>query len=113
MTTAEAKTWMERMTTEEIAKLLCEHQSLKQALCAQTLLVPTGTEDWIQRALFSAERLRETERQFRKLVHGATELLEEAVWRSNFRTCPNCMGRKLTSNNESCCICKGTGVRAI
>lgn len=32
---------------------------------------------------------------------------------TDFRTCPNCMGRSLGSDGNSCCICKGTGLRSI
>jgi hypothetical protein len=116
MTEKEAEKYYEEMPTAKqrkmAIKLMVENHQLKQALCAQTLGIPTGADDWIMRSVRKAEQLRECEHQLRKIIYEESELLEEVKWRTQFRECSNCMGQK-TIGGESCVICGGTGLYKI
>ncbi len=112
MTKEEAKHWFDGLTEEKIINLLIEHNDLKQALCARTLLIPTGADNWISRAIRRAEHLTECERQIRKVIFRGSELIEELKDKSSFRDCWNCFGTKVTREG-SCVICQGTGLNKL
>jgi hypothetical protein len=116
MTRDEAKRWLKGMDEDKLISMVLEYDTMKQALCAQTLSIPTGTDDWLDRSLRRAEQLRECEAQLRALIHTTTAALEQAAWRVNIRVCTNCMGRKTTgkgADEHSCVICDGTGLRRL
>jgi hypothetical protein len=115
MTKEEAKEWYDRLPEEERIQILMEHTQLKQHLCAQTLLIPTGTKNWVFRAIRKAEHLHECERQLRRIVNQGGEMIEEVRERAFRRQCSNCMGKGVTESHnsdpaQSCVICHGTGV---
>ena len=53
----DAKEWLKRMETDDIAKIIYEHHHLKQHLCAKVLHVPTGCDDWVSRSIERAMNL--------------------------------------------------------
>lgn len=108
MTKTEAKSWLDQMTDDQRVQMVMEHRELKQHLCAQTLCIPTGTDDWIIRAIREAAQLRHAQNALRAVIRGTLNILNEAHERTLPTICYNCQGNK-TVNGESCCICKGTG----
>lgn len=111
MTDKEASDYCNRLISENpaaLAKIIREWHLLKQQLAAQTLGIPTGTDDWLNRTIHRAIRLRECEIQLHKIIRETSSLLAEAKWRAQDPVCFNCMGRT-TVGEHSCCICHGTG----
>jgi hypothetical protein len=116
MTEKEAKGWLDHMDEPKLIKMIMEYDTMKQALCARTLSIPTGTDDWLERSILRAQQLRECEIQLRVLINTTSAALEQASWMSLIRTCTNCMGRKTTGKGDeecSCAICGGTGLRRL
>lgn len=113
MTDSEAERFLEILAKDRprLIKILIEHQSLKRHLCERTLLVATGAEDWVKRAIRRAENLHESERALRKFIPSITAQIEEAKRQTNYRECGNCAGTGLVGSDESCPCCGGTGVR--
>lgn len=113
MTIQEAIAYASTMTAEQVAQKLVEHHRLKQALCAQTLGVPTGAEDWILRAIRNATKARHAERTLFEVMRTVESLISEARYRVEDIVCGNCLGTGLMSGESSCACCKGTGRRRI
>ena len=107
------KEWWEKMSEEDKFKLFLEWRQMKQGLCAQTLCVPTGTEDFIARAIRRAEHLSRCEGQLQKQIASLKAMIIDTHQHTHMRECWNCMGRKRTTDDNSCCICGGTGVRPL
>jgi hypothetical protein len=110
MTPEEIEQWLDNTSREQLLKILSEYRTLKQHLCSQVLLIPTGAEDWIDRAIRRATTLRNCENQLTKVIHRGEELLAEARWEIRETVCTNCMGSGVIQGN-SCVICRGTGAR--
>ena len=112
MTKDEATEWWGRMTPDQQVEILREHYRLRQELCANILLVATGADDWVDRAIKAGARLREHKVQLRKIIHEGTSLLEDAAHRVALaeRECNNCQGTGIVSG-RSCVCCGGTGTR--
>lgn len=110
MTKEEIEQYLDGMDREKLLNMVSEHNILKQHLCAQILLIPTGADDWVDRALHKARTLRVCERQFLKVVAEGEELLASAKWEVRETTCTNCMGSGVV-RSDSCVICRGTGAR--
>lgn len=112
ITDAEADKYIAEMKPETIRKIVQEWHTLKQGLCWQTLLVPTGADDWVQRSIATARRLKRAEGAVRKLIYGVENLCAEARNDVRETTCGNCTGSGEVGEN-SCCICRGTGLRLL
>jgi len=112
MNIEEAKVWLERMGPEAAAKVVHEHHHLKQHLCAQILTVPTGCDDWVQRAIDRARYMRTCENKLGILLQEASALFAKAKWDTRIEECWNCRGTGRVSGGEQCPICKGTGDHA-
>jgi hypothetical protein len=114
MTTEEAKDWYGRMTEEDRIKHLHEWWQLKQILCAQTLLVPTGAVNWIARAIARAEHLSACRSDLKKVLRELTGIVEETTPKEfrDFPECTNCTG-KGTVGDDTCVCCRGSGKRVI
>lgn len=114
MTIDQTKEWNAKMTDEERVKKLHEWWQLKQILCAQTLLIPTGTDNWIDRAIRRADHLTECRSHLRKVLRGMTDLVEETTIREfrDFPECTNCTGTGVV-HGDSCLCCRGSGKRML
>ncbi len=108
----EADEWIAGMKPDGIRKIVQEYHALRQALCAHVLLVPTGSDDWIDRAIKTAQRLKTGENAMRRLVYGVENLCAQARNDVRETACQNCMGRG-NVGDDSCCICRGTGLRQL
>lgn len=104
----EAEKVLDSMKREDLIQLVRDHYKLKQHLCAQTLVVPTGCDDWMDRAIERAAHLRECEIQLRKVIDGCGLILSDAKWATKKTVCTNCRGTGIVQG-DSCCICRGTG----
>lgn len=115
MNIEQTKEWYDRMTEAERVQKLHEWYQLKQHLCAQTLLVPTGTDNWIQRALRRAEHLSECRVLLRKVLRGMADIVEDTTLREfrDFPECSNCTGTGMGSDKNACVCCRGTGKRVL
>lgn len=111
MTRDEAEKWFDRMGRDAQITMLIEHDKLRQHLCAQTLGVPTGADDWVSRAVERGQHLRECENQLRQVISGCGTILAAAQWATKKTICTNCRGSGVIAG-ESCCICRGTGAHA-
>lgn len=107
----EAAKRLEQMGPEKAAQVVFEHYHLKQHLCAQRLGVPTGCDDWVQRAIERGEQLRERETQLLILLDKGSAMLAEVKWKIRKEQCTNCRGTGRVGENQ-CCICRGTGAHA-
>jgi hypothetical protein len=112
MNKEEAAKWLEQMGPEKAERVVFEHYHLKQHLCAQRLGVPTGCDDWVQRAIDRATHLRECETQLRILLDKGSAALQEAKWKTRHTECWNCRGTGRHSGGDECCVCRGTGAHA-
>ena len=113
ITDQHAKEWLEHLSKDELIQLLKEHTELKQGLCAQVLHVPTGTDNWVQRAIRRGIELYDNECRFRKLTYKMSEMLLDAKTRTRIEECINCSGTGQVTEEETCSICKGTGRRPL
>lgn len=111
VTDKEADEWIGNMKPEQIRKIVQEWHALKQGLCAQILLIPTGCDDWVSRAIAAGNRLRRAENALRKLVGEIESSCIGARNEVRNTTCTNCMGSGETGGH-SCCVCHGTSLRA-
>jgi peptidoglycan/xylan/chitin deacetylase (PgdA/CDA1 family) len=112
ITDREADEWIANMTPEQIRQIVQEHYALKQALCYQTLYQPTGADDWIERSIAAARRLKTQEQELRKLLNAIEAACVDSRQAVQHTTCTNCMGSGIVRDN-SCCICRGTGLRSL
>lgn len=115
MTLDEAKEYAATLPPEEIVQIVHEHYQLRQHLCAQTLLVPTGTDNWIVRAIRRAQHLTTCRSLLRKNLHTLAMLVEETTIEEFHAApeCSNCTGTGKGSDNNSCVICRGSGRRVL
>ena len=110
MTKEEAESWLTNLDHDKLVQILQEHRELKNGLCERILGIPCGSDDWIMRSFRKADHLRKCEKQLRITMAGMVKLMEESSLNTLITSCPNCMGSK-TINDESCCVCYGTGRR--
>ena len=112
ITDLEADEWIAGMKPEQVRTIVQEWHALKQALCAQILSVPTGADDWVDRAIHAANRARRAEGALRKLIYDVEN--SSATARNEVRetTCTNCIGTGRIGDH-SCCVCHGTGSRCL
>lgn len=112
ITDKEADEWISRIGPDGVRKVVKEYHSLRQGLCGQVLLVPTGSDDWVLRAIATGMRLQNAENALRKVIYGVENLCAEARNEVRETTCRNCTGGGRVGEH-SCCICKGTGLRQL
>ena len=112
ITDKEADQWIAGMKPEAIRKIVQEYHALKQGLCDRVLLVPTGADDWVDRAIAAGGRIKECELQLRKFVNTVETACIDARFGVQGTTCTSCMGSGVVSDN-SCCSCAGTGIRRL
>jgi len=114
ITNHEADEWIARMTPEQIRQMIQEHHTLKQGLCYQVLLVATGEDDWVDRAIAAGRRVKKCETELRVLLNTVENACVEARDRARETTCTNCMGKGVLGKDRgTCCVCHGTGARAL
>ena len=58
MTILEASNWLIGMDRDMQVRILVEWHRMKQQVAAQLLSVPTGVDDWVDRSVIEAKRLR-------------------------------------------------------
>ncbi len=104
----DAERWLDGLEREGLITLIAEFYALKQNLCAQVLGIPTGTSDWVDRAIEQAENLRKRSNLLYRIIHRGLAELQEAQEVLLSEKCPNCRGEK-TVGNETCVICHGLG----
>lgn len=97
---------------DKLREMIKEHHTLKQGLCWQVLLVPTGADDWVERSIAAGQRLKRAEYALRKLVYEVENSCATARNDVRDTTCLNCTGSGKVGDN-SCCICNGTGLRRL
>ncbi len=115
MTIEHTREWYATLTDEERIKLIHEHWQMKQILCAQTLLVPTGTANWLARAVRRAEHLTNCRQHLQRVLRDMSATVQDVTMRE-FREipeCHNCMGSGVTSDKEECVCCRGSGKRVL
>lgn len=119
------ESWFDRMTRDEQVQALIDRETLRQEVCARGLVVPTGAEDWVARAVRAANISKNYMRQGQNLrdvlaKHSAVldlipeikDALERFDRGTLYVECQNCMGRKgFTDANgtQQCFVCLGTG----
>lgn len=115
MTIEQTKKWYDGLSEEERVKKLHEWWQLKQILCAQTLLVPTGTDNWIARAIRRAEHLTACRGHLRSVLRTLAGVVEETTQKDfrEFPECHNCCGTGTTSDRNTCVCCHGSGKRVL
>jgi hypothetical protein len=62
ITDQDAKKWYNNLTEEQKINIYKEWRELKQKLCSEILLVPTGCKDWVSRSIEEGKRLSICER---------------------------------------------------
>lgn len=102
----EASEILGRMSADAKINMVIEYHALRQGLCANTLSIPTGANDWVSRSIDRAMHLRNCETQLRILYHEVSAAFEKAKWETKITECFNCRGEG-TVNGETCCICMG------
>lgn len=114
-----AREWLGTLSEDDILRVLVEYHTLKQELCAQVMGVPTGCDDWVDRAVGRGKRLRNAEHELSAMIHKGRSIfneglavLEKAEWRTKPTECANCRGTGYVSSEQMCAICKGTGTLA-
>jgi hypothetical protein len=112
ITDEEADQWVAQQTPEGLRKVFQEYHALRQGLCYQVLLVATGADDWVDRAIAAAYRIKKSEGALRRLVYEVENASAKARNDVQETTCTNCMGRGQVGD-DSCCICRGTGLRQL
>lgn len=110
LTNKELDRWMKNMPQEKMREIVKQWDQLKQHLCARILLVPTGEDDWVQRSIDAAYKLKKNEEALRTLVYKTEIACAEARNSTRELTCTNCSGRG-SHGEDPCSICRGTGRR--
>ena len=113
ITDQEADRWIAGMKPEQIRVMIQEHHALKQGLCAQILSVPTGADDWVDRALTAGRRSKQCEWTLRKLLSVVEVACVDARENGRETTCMNCRGSGVVRDDVSCSMCRGTGARSL
>ena len=108
----EVDNWMATMSPVAIRKIVKEYHTLRLSLCPHIMGIPTGADDWIDRAIERAVQLSKAENTLRSLI-GKVEVAA-ADARNNMVDfqCRNCRGSGQVSN-ASCACCRGTGTKSI
>lgn len=108
----EADEWIARMKPEQIREIVQEYHALRQGLCYQILLVATGADDWVDRAIHAARRAKSAEGAIRRLIYDVENAASKARDDVRETTCTNCMGGGRVGDH-ACCVCRGTGLRQL
>ena len=114
--TERMQSWYENTSDEDKYKLFLEHHALKQGLCAQRLGILTGSDDWLEKSIKRARELTECEVQLNSLLREMETKVVDIKRRINSGECFNCNGEGVNIDHSigeknTCCICKGTGMR--
>lgn len=68
LTDNEADDWIATMNPAAIRKIIKEYHTLRLSLCSHIMGVPTGANDWVDRAIERAVQLSMAENTLRSLI---------------------------------------------